>query len=319
MGTSETGPDSAHNPVGRPTVVSPDVGALLVLLAISDPNASPKALRRHLLGRVAEGELPAAAIPSHRTIRRFMRPHYERSLCRRRPGLTMDHKLQRAAWAPRMVLAETRRRVIFTDEMYLKANTVGQRQYKWVPKWRQAEAPPTVDANPRGWALMIWGGLALDTGATELYICPYAADKSHIVDAEHYQRILESHAIPFMLQNPDCIFQQDNAPGHTDAQGDIFWHAMDFKHRRHFQRLLEWPPKSPDLSPVEYAWAVLRSLCDQHLPSDCDVPTAIPIIRMCWRLATTPRMLEIYDARQVRSLLTTIEDKGDNARSCMTR
>ncbi len=46
------------------------------------------------------------------------------------------------------------------------------------------------------------------------------------------------------------IFQQDNAPAHTSRITTAYLDSTNL-------RLLEWPPQSPDLSPIENAWAIL--------------------------------------------------------------
>ncbi|GFS81752.1 transposable element Tc1 transposase [Trichonephila clavipes] len=62
------------------------------------------------------------------------------------------------------------------------------------------------------------------------------------------------HPGPFLNGLPGAIFQQDNARPHTARV------AQDFL--RHFQTL-PWPPRSPDLSPVEHVWDQLK----QQMPS----------------------------------------------------
>ncbi|GFS66516.1 transposable element Tcb2 transposase [Trichonephila clavipes] len=57
------------------------------------------------------------------------------------------------------------------------------------------------------------------------------------------QMITVPHVGPFLNSLPGAIFQQDNARPHTARV------AQDFL--RHFQTL-PWPPRSPDLSPVEH-------------------------------------------------------------------
>lgn len=44
------------------------------------------------------------------------------------------------------------------------------------------------------------------------------------------------------------IFMQDNSPVHTAAS------VMALFSRQQFQ-LMDWPPKSPDLNPIENVWA----------------------------------------------------------------
>lgn len=70
-----------------------------------------------------------------------------------------------------------------------------------------------------------------------------------------YMRILRSHVIPIMDQYEDDgaprIFMHDNSPIHTSAA------VMAYFARQHFE-LMAWPPKSPDLNPIENVWSKME-------------------------------------------------------------
>jgi hypothetical protein len=52
-------------------------------------------------------------------------------------------------------------------------------------------------------------------------------------------------------------FQQDNAAPHTAARKDPgFSNGKD---------IVDWPPKSPDLSPIEHLWAYLKTKLQGHV------------------------------------------------------
>ncbi len=78
----------------------------------------------------------------------------------------------------------------------------------------------------------------------------------HRLNATSYLSIVADHVHPFMTTvNPssDGYFQQDNAPCHK-AQIISDWFL---EHNNEFT-LLKWPPKSPDLNPIERLWDVVE-------------------------------------------------------------
>lgn len=72
------------------------------------------------------------------------------------------------------------------------------------------------------------------------------------MDSLKYQKMMEKHLLPFLRGKgrKDIIFQQDNAPCHASKSSKAWFQEKKVP-------LLSWPPKSPDLSPIENAWSLL--------------------------------------------------------------
>ena len=57
------------------------------------------------------------------------------------------------------------------------------------------------------------------------------------------------------------VFQQDNDPTHKRASGKAL-QAFNAKNTGRVELLAAWPPNSPDLSPIENAWAIVQAKVD---------------------------------------------------------
>lgn len=57
----------------------------------------------------------------------------------------------------------------------------------------------------------------------------------------------------------DAIFMQDNAPSHTADIVREWLEQQDFE-------LMGWPPKSPDLNPIENLWSLLKAKLYENHP-----------------------------------------------------
>uniref|UniRef100_A0AAY5JYK7 Tc1-like transposase DDE domain-containing protein n=1 Tax=Esox lucius TaxID=8010 RepID=A0AAY5JYK7_ESOLU len=74
------------------------------------------------------------------------------------------------------------------------------------------------------------------------------------INVEQYIQVLEQHMLPSRLrlfQRRPWLFQQDNAKPHS-AHITTAWHCSKRV------QVLNWPVCSPDLSPIENIWRIMK-------------------------------------------------------------
>ncbi len=124
------------------------------------------------------------------------------------------------------------------------------------------------------------------------------------INAERYIQVLEQHMLPTrrrLFQGRPCIFQHDNARPHT-ASITTSWL------RRRRIRVLKWPACSPDLSPIENIWRIIKRKMRQRRPKTVEQLEAY--IRQEWDNIPIPKLEQLVSSVP-RRLQTVIKRRGD--------
>ncbi len=146
-------------------------------------------------------------------------------------------------------------------------------------------------------SLMVWG-----------CISAYGMGSLHVLEgtmnAERYIKVLEQHMLPSrrrLFQGRHCVFQHDNAKPHTAAITTAW-----LRSRR--VRVLNWPACSPDLSPIENIWRIIkRKICQRRPQTLQQLET---YIRQEWDQIPTPKLQKLITSMP-RRLQTVLKRRGD--------
>ena len=104
---------------------------------------------------------------------------------------------------------------------------------------------------------MFWGAIRYGM-KSDLILCHGDEEsKRGGVTARVYRDILEE-TLPTIMDS-DTIFMQDNAPIHTSRLLREWLAEMRFE-------VLDWPPYSPDLNPIENLWSMLKERIIKQYP-----------------------------------------------------
>jgi len=149
-------------------------------------------------------------------------------------------------------------RVIFSDETHIE---VYGRSRVWVqrPAGRAFDPDYMVERVPHSERVSLWGCFsARGVGQAEIFVGEFNAPK--------YVDILQHNLIQTALHfypKEHWWFQQDNAPQHTSHLAQRWFH-------NHGVNLIDFPPYSPDLNPIENLWSILKARIENRLARTTD-------------------------------------------------
>ncbi len=132
-------------------------------------------------------------------------------------------------------------------------------------------------------------------------ISAYGMGSLHVLEstmkAERYIKVLEQHMLPSRRR----VFQQDNAKQHTAAITTAW-----LRSRR--VRMLNWPACSPDLSPIDNIWCIIKRKIWQRRPQT--LQQLETYIRQEWdQIPTT--ILQKLITSMPRRLQIVLKRRGD--------
>ena len=237
--------DPTHRPQyqRQKTATDDNQDAELIRLCTDEPFLTPRELRARLNIRASlstvKRRLQMAGLGAYRS------PH--------KPSLTAGHKAERLRYAlehhpnPEPPLqAFNWENVAFSDECMICTSDHGVR---WVRRPRNArweEKYVSECTRSSRTSISVWGMISCRG------LGPLILIQGRMNSEQYCRRILRNEVIPFLSDNPDLIYQQDNASIHRSR------YTRSFIARNNINVLNGWPAKSPDLNIIENVWHALK-------------------------------------------------------------
>lgn len=209
---------------------------------------------------------------SAQTIRNMLKRRGLKSATKvKKPLLKRQHIKRRLEFARKYSdwTVEDWRRVVFSDEA--KVNRFGPDGRKWCWKEPKASFQPnhvTPTIKNGGGSIMVWGCITARGVGNLVKI-------DGTMNAELYCKILEEDLLGSLewygLDRKEIVFQHDNDPKHTAKKTTEWLQNVGME-------VLDWPPQSPDLNPIEHLWDYFKRKLS-------DFPTTPTSIRELWERA----------------------------------
>jgi hypothetical protein len=239
----------------------------------------------------------ALRLPTHiSTLQRYLK-HYEmpRTIAKRQILLSEVNRAKRLAFAKDLVIWPDAKlnRIMWTDETKVQAWPNGEIVFYRAPGNKIITTPMKQNG---GSGVMFWGCMTFHAWGP-LTVC------DGTINGDKYLQLLKDVVLPEFAASPvPLIYQQDNAPAHKKREVVDFLASQDFE-------TLNWPPQSPDLSPIEWIWNQVKMKMKALTPRPRTPATMREAILKIWDELDDSSRTKTCDTFRIR-LKECIKNKG---------
>lgn len=209
----------------------------------------------------------------------------------KRQRLMFAHKYK--DWTPEQWM-----KVCFSDESTFRCIRMCARRVRRPEGSNRYHPRYTAKTVKHPASVMVWGIFSGENGAGDLFFLP----KNTTMRAENYLDVLKDHMHHFFdTHQPGGVFMHDGAPCHKAKL------VTEFLEEYHIT-VLEWPGNSPDLNPIENAWAHIKEQLSTVQTNS--VPRLQEAITQTWR-EIGPGYFETLARSMPQRLQDVIDLRGD--------